>query len=546
MKRRNKMKETQLLGQRLFKSIKRKTLVFACVLVVMCFLLGNDYYNAKAFNKEVKQTRAINFNDALIASSIKKRGFMGTVLQASAKEYIATEEILAGGDVCPGTAITALPYNDPAGTTIGLVDNYNLPADTVAPTATGCPTCTATGTGPAGSLPRGASYTGTGTGPDSAYTITFTSAGNSLNVTMDPTAQDMAVIVYTNVCSSLLTDAIVISDAGIAGAAETVSISAMPAGTYNIVVDGYSTGGTAPGPSDTYTLAVTGSGTIGAPAAPTFPRSDFDGDGKTDLSVFRPSEGVWYLNQSTAGNVGKQWGVASDRITPGDFDGDNKTDLAVFRPSAAAGVSDFYILNSNGNVVRGAEWGTIGDLPVVADYDGDNKDDVAIYRPSTNDYFVIQSSNSATRHYRWGVSGDIPVPGDFDGDLKAEFAVFRPSNGTWYYANSTGGAFVAVQYGATGDIPVFANYDTDTKDDIAVYRPSNGTWYLNRSLAGSITVPFGATGDIPVPGDYDGDGRYDVAIYRAGVWYINQSTAGIVGRTFGTATDNPTPRFWLP
>ncbi len=545
------MKETQRSSQSLFQNLKRHTLVFACVLVVLCFLLGNDYYNAKAFNKDVKktfpkQTRKINYNDALIASSLKKRGILGTILKSTSEEYIASNSVLAGADVCPGTVISALPYNDPTGTTVGLVDNYKMPPDTVAPTVTGCPTCTATGTGPAGSLPRGAVYTGTGTGPDSAYTVTFSSAGNSLNVTMDPTTVDMALVVYTATCSNLLADAIVVSDRGAAGAPETVTISAMPAGSYNIVVDGYSSGGTPPGPSGTYTLAVTGSGTIGAPAAPIIPRSDFDGDGRTDLSVFQPSSGIWYLNQSAAGNVGRQWGISSDVITPGDFDGDNKADLAVFRASATAGMTDFYILRSLTSTFQGAEWGLPSDLPVVADYDGDNKDDIAVYRPSTNDFYVIQSLTNTSRHYRWGIGGDVPVPGDFDGDGKAEFAVFRASNGTWYYANSTGGAFVAVQWGASGDIPVFANYDTDTKDDVAVYRPSNGTWYINRSLAGSQLVQWGATGDIPVPGDYDGDGRYDQAVYRAGTWYLNRSTAGATATAFGTATDRPTPRFYLP
>src|SRR5690606_15042952 len=38
-------------------------------------------------------------------------------------------------------------------------------------------------------------------------------------------------------------------------------------------------------------------------------RADFDGDGRTDVSVFRGSEGNWYINQSTDGFLALNWGV---------------------------------------------------------------------------------------------------------------------------------------------------------------------------------------------------------------------------------------------
>jgi FG-GAP-like repeat len=275
----------------------------------------------------------------------------------------------------------------------------------------------------------------------------------------------------------------------------------------------------------------------GVVAPTSFPRSDFDGDGRTDLSTFRPSMGNWYLNRSTAGFSAVPFGISGDIPVPGDYDGDNRADVAVFRPTATAGVADFFVLRSMSNTVSFTEWGLPADLPVVADYDGDNRDDVAIYRPSTNDFYVLRSTTGTLRYYKWGSPGDIPTPGDFDGDGRAEFAVFRPSQGIWYYRNSTGDAFVAVNWGVAGDIPVFANYDTDTKDDIAVYRPSTGFWYINRSLAGAQQVQWGQAGDIPVPGDYDGDGRYDQAVFRAGAWWLNRSTAG---------SFNSTPRYYLP
>lgn len=64
--------------------------------------------------------------------------------------------------------------------------------------------------------------------------------------------------------------------------------------------------------------------------------SDYDGDGITDLAVYRASIGTWFIKLFSTGFVGSasfQWGIAGDIAVAGDFDGDGKTDLAVFRPS---------------------------------------------------------------------------------------------------------------------------------------------------------------------------------------------------------------------
>lgn len=161
-----------------------------------------------------------------------------------------------GGDLCTAaTQITgAFPYND-SGTTVGKTDNYDLPADTVAPTCT-APGAIAGG-GPVGAGTAGGIYTGTGTGADAAYSLQVDQTCN-LQVGMDPTStQDMALVVYLAQCTSSLADCVVIDDDGVGGAAESVQFTATAGQTYYIVVDGYSTGGTPPGPSGPYNLTVT-------------------------------------------------------------------------------------------------------------------------------------------------------------------------------------------------------------------------------------------------------------------------------------------------
>ena len=268
---------------------------------------------------------------------------------------------------------------------------------------------------------------------------------------------------------------------------------------------------------------------------------DFDGDGRSDLSVFRPSNGVWYLQQSTNGFRGVAFGAGDDIITPADYDGDSKTDIAVFRPSNGV----WYLQQSSAGFT-GVSFGANGDVPVPADYDGDGRADIAVFRPSNGVWYIQQSTLGFTG-IAFGANGDIPVAGDYDGDGRADLAVFRPSNGVWYLQQSTGG-FTGVAFGTNGDKPVAADYDGDGKTDIAVFRPSNGVWYLQRSTAGFAGIAFGAAGDLPVAADYDGDGKSDIAVFRPsnGVWYQQMSTQGFTGVAFGASGDKPIPSAYVP
>ena len=272
-------------------------------------------------------------------------------------------------------------------------------------------------------------------------------------------------------------------------------------------------------------------------------RADFDGDGKTDLSVFRPSEGNWYLNRSTAGFAVIGWGISTDVLVPGDYDGDGKADTAVFRANANPAQPDFYILNSNGFTVSGVSWGVAGDVPVVADYDNDAKSDVAIFRPSDNTWYILNSGGGAT-FTAFGQAGDVPVTGNFGGTANADITVYR--SGTWM-SQLSGGGTLNFALGTPGDILVPADYSGDNVDDFAIYRPSAGAWSVRNSTGGAVTVtPWGNSTDIPVPGDYDGDGSDDLAIYRNGQWWLNRSTSGVSIQNFGISTDKAIPRQYLP
>jgi hypothetical protein len=268
--------------------------------------------------------------------------------------------------------------------------------------------------------------------------------------------------------------------------------------------------------------------------------SDFDNDGKTDISVFTPLTGDWNYTTSGGGrDVHVHWGQTGDIIVNGDYDGDGKSDPAVFRPS-----NGYWYAKLSGGSEFSIPWGNSTDIPVPADYDGDGKTDLAIWRPSTGIWYILQST-LGFRAVQWGANGDKPITGDYEGDGKPDIAVWRPSNGVWYILPSSSSIPMYRQFGANGDKPLFGDFDGNGISDLAVYRPSNGNWYyMDPATQAFHAMNFGITEDIPIPADYDGDGEADIAVYRPSTsyWYHLDSSSGTFqAMQYGQGGDRPSP-----
>ena len=317
-------------------------------------------------------------------------------------------------------------------------------------------------------------------------------------------------------------------------------------GTVNYSVTQNSTGSQRAG---TMTIAgQTFNVTQAAPGVtPTRKPADFDGDGRTDLSIFRPSNGQWWVNRSSNGSsFATAFGISTDRLAPSDFTGDGRTDHAFFRPSTG----EWFILRSENFTFFAFPYGTNGDIPSPGDYDGDGRADAAVFRPSTVTWYIRRSTDGGSTIQTFGAAGDRPVNADYDGDGRSDLAIFRPASGQWWIQRSSNSSVVAYIFGNSADRNVPGDYSGDGRADVAIWRPSTGEWFILRSENLSFyAFPWGISTDIASPGDYDGDGRFDAAVFRpsTSTWYVDRTSlpASPLIQAFGAAGDMSVPNAFV-
>jgi hypothetical protein len=255
---------------------------------------------------------------------------------------------------------------------------------------------------------------------------------------------------------------------------------------------------------------------------------EIDGDGKSDVTVFHPSTGLWYARQSSnLSTFSIQFGGSGYIPVAYDYGEDGKSDIAAYHPPTGL----WFIRSSSTGTTTSQGFGGSGYAPVPGDFDGDGKTDLAVFHEPTGLWFVLQSSTATSFSFAFGGTGAVPVQADYDGDARTDFAVYYPASGLWFVRSSLTGTTQNFGFGGTGYAPVKGDFDGDGGSDIAVYNAAAGLWFIRNSSSGlTTTVAFGSSGALPVPSDFDGDGKTDPTVYypaSGGLWYVKNSSNGV-------------------
>lgn len=288
---------------------------------------------------------------------------------------------------------------------------------------------------------------------------------------------------------------------------------------------------------------------------------DFNDDERCDIGIYRrgamPGWNWKFLYSGADGFSGEttlSWGNGYGEIPiTADFDGDGRTDIGLYRSGSSP--NWFFKPSSGSSFVEqtySVAWGNLtGDVPIVGDFDGDEKADICINRfGSSPNWFFRLSTGNGTNGLVWSLSwgnlsGDIPLTGYFNNDIMSDIAIYRPSTASWYVKSANGSGFNpgtawnAVWGSPLIDRPLTGDFDGDGKTDIGIYRAgSYPNWFFKLSTGVGFApatpqLSWGNPGgDTPIVGDFNGDGKDDIAIYRYGSypnWFVLLNTTAQAG-----------------
>ncbi len=283
----------------------------------------------------------------------------------------------------------------------------------------------------------------------------------------------------------------------------------------------------------------------GAPVASV--RTDFDGDGKSDL-LWQNADGrvaLWLMNglapSATSEILAGGTGFVVAQMA--DFDGDGKADLLWQHPDGRAAI---WLMNGSTPSATqqvlnaGSGWSAVA----TADLDGDGKADIVWqHSDGTTAVWLMNgtTASSGSSIMGPGTGWSVTHTGDFDHDGKADL-VWTHTDGRvaiWLMNGLTPTATNQILNAGSGwSVTHVADLDGDGKSDL-VWQHTDGraaVWLMNGAAmsTGSEILGAGSGWSVAHAADFDGDGKADLLWQhgdgRAAIWLMNGLTPSVTNQ----------------
>lgn len=246
---------------------------------------------------------------------------------------------------------------------------------------------------------------------------------------------------------------------------------------------------------------------------------DYDGDGRSDLSVAlasRSSSGnsgttAWLTRLATGATSSWNWNIPADAYVTGRFfSGDSRYYPGIVWVRSSTLPLEWYIKNSSQQDVL-VKFGLPGDsITNLGDWDGDGRDDISVVRVGAGDilswFVALTAGNGSLVEYQFGLKGDLAGVSDVDGDGLAEMVVLRDGY-NWFVREPSEESYLQVQWGLSGDIPLFPqDLDGDNLTDYIIARRT-GTLqnaYIRYGNGQQAIFSLGQDSSIPQIGHFRG------------------------------------------
>lgn len=209
------------------------------------------------------------------------------------------------------------------------------------------------------------------------------------------------------------------------------------------------------------------------------------------------ADGVWLIGQAEGAPLRLALGVPGDQPVAADWDGDGRLEPGVYRPSTNSWLVDLNLEGKPSLVFR-VPGMQPGDVPVAGHWSGGPQAGPGFYRPADGTWHLFQSVESRAEDLpviHFGSAGAVPLTGDWDRYGRSTPGLYQPETGNVTLLDSFRDDALRMGYALPPGTPVVVNWTGVGVDTVNTV--NHGKW--TRRLANCPCDPSNPIAEFSSP-----------------------------------------------